>query len=127
MASYKICTPTSGDNFYPIYYHFNLFYFQWLKNPFSPIHGGFKSLFTSWLYSHQLFVSYSFTCNKKTPPPHRNYLSADPDGLMSGVAEEVSVNGNGLSLPFVGPACVVPEHTTRGSGQEAVQDSGLSR
>lgn len=39
MASYKICTPTSGDNFYPIYYHFNLFYFQWLKNPFHPFMG----------------------------------------------------------------------------------------
>lgn len=44
--------------------------------------------------------------------PHRNDLSTDPDGLMSGVAEEVSVDGDGLSLPFVGPACVVPEHTT---------------
>lgn len=44
--------------------------------------------------------------------PHRNDLSTDPDGLVSGVAEEVSVDGNGLSLPFVGPACVVPKHTT---------------
>lgn len=43
---------------------------------------------------------------------HRNDLSTDPDGLMSGVAEEVPVDGNGLSLPFVGPACVVSEHTT---------------
>lgn len=47
--------------------------------------------------------------------PHRNDLSTDPDGLMSGVAEEVSVNGNGLSLPFVGPACVVPKHTATDS------------
>lgn len=37
-------------------------------------------------------------------------LSTHTNGFMSGVAEIISVNGNGLSFPFVSPACVVPEH-----------------
>lgn len=45
--------------------------------------------------------------------PHRYDLSTDPDGFMSGVAEEVSIDRNGLSLPFVSPACIVPKHNRR--------------
>lgn len=56
--------------------------------------------------------------------PHRDDLATDPDGLVSGVAEEVSVDGNGLSLPFVGPACVVPERTT--TPQHLRSGEGLS-
>lgn len=34
---------------------------------------------------------------------------------MSGVAEEVSIDGNGLTLPLISPASVVPEE---GRGEE---------
>lgn len=40
---------------------------------------------------------------------HRDDLATHSDGFMSGVAEEVSIDGDGLTLPLVGPAGVVPE------------------
>jgi len=40
---------------------------------------------------------------------HRYDLPADADGLVSGVTEVIPIDGNGLALPFVGPACIVPE------------------
>lgn len=52
---------------------------------------------------------------------HRYDLSTHSDGLVSGVAEEVSVDGDGLPLPFISPPPVVPERNTAGiiSGLEA--------
>lgn len=57
---------------------------------------------------------YSIFSSYPLPPhlPHRYNLSTDSDGFMSGVAEIVSINGDGLSLPFVSPASVVPKHNT---------------
>lgn len=56
-----------------------------------------------------------FSLQTSTPhPPHRYDLSTDSDGFMSGVAEIISINGDGLSLPFVSPSCIVPKHNTAG-------------
>lgn len=39
--------------------------------------------------------------------PYRYDLSTDSNGFMSSVAEIISIDGDGLSLPFVGPACII--------------------
>lgn len=49
------------------------------------------------------------TEGSKVRAPHRDDLATHSDGLMSGVAEEVSIDGDGLTLPLVGPAGVVPD------------------
>lgn len=44
---------------------------------------------------------------------HRNDLATHSDGLVSGVAEVISINGDGLALPLICPSSVVPavKHT----------------
>jgi len=37
-----------------------------------------------------------------------NDLTADTHGLVAGVGEEGALDGDGLSVVLVGPACVVP-------------------
>lgn len=39
---------------------------------------------------------------------HRNDLATHSYGLVSGVAEVVSINGDGLASPLISPSCVVP-------------------
>lgn len=38
---------------------------------------------------------------------YRYDLSTNSDGFMSSVAEIISIDGDGLSLPLVGPACII--------------------
>lgn len=40
---------------------------------------------------------------------YRDDLSTDPNGLMSGICEIISIDGNSFAMPFISPSSIISE------------------